>query len=211
MCAGVCAVCVPVCVCVPLRLPQVVTDNEIFMYTFQGTPLVLRVTASRYPEDDGVQVTASRYPEDDDDDDDDDDGAAAGGGGKHCFRGLVEARTRVYVGPSTVFCSSASQKAVCEGLKLTGVEPMPERQTKNWCARARAYRTHTARPPRARAHDLPDRLAPPSDAFGPLHCARLRCARLRCAQCARHDFGRRGLPGPSHAAALLHRPHQGGA
>ena len=99
------------------------------MYTFQGTPLVLRVTASRYPEDD------------DDDDDDGEDGAAAGGGGKHCFRGLVEARTRVYVGPSTVFCSSASQKAVCEGLKLTGVEPMPERQTKNWCARiSHAYR-----------------------------------------------------------------------
>ena len=106
------------------------------MYTFQGTPLVLRVTASRYPEDD-----------DDDDDDDGEDGAAAGGGGKHCFRGLVEARTRVYVGPSTVFCSSASQKAVCEGLKLTGVEPMPERQTKNWCARARA---HIARIPPAR-------------------------------------------------------------
>lgn len=101
---------------------EVVTDNEIFMYSHEGTALVLRVTASRYPEND-----------DDDEDGGGEDGDGGGGGGaKHCFRGLVDARTKVYVGASTVFCSSASQRAVCEGLKLSRVESMPERQIKNW-------------------------------------------------------------------------------
>mmetsp|Transcript_45300 Transcript_45300/g.118919 ORF Transcript_45300/g.118919 Transcript_45300/m.118919 type:complete len:522 (+) Transcript_45300:3-1568(+) len=111
---------------------EVVSDNEIFIVTVpEGrTQLVLRVTGCTLPE-----------AADDDDDDGADESAAAAGaqdeaGGRvvrssHCYRGLVSARTRVYVGRSTVFASSASQRAVCDGLELTHVVAPPERPPKN--------------------------------------------------------------------------------
>ena len=108
---------------------EMASDNEIFMYEFESTKLVLRVCGAKFPE---------KEDEEDDEEEDEaavevsDEGAAAGGRTPtHCFRGLVDARTKVYVNRSTVFCSSASQKAVCEGLLLDNAEPMPEKPPKN--------------------------------------------------------------------------------
>ena len=117
---------------------EIVSDNEIFMYTFGATALVLRVTGAKFPERDDDD---EEEEEEDDDDEqtaacpadavDVGDDAAVRDGAQHCFRGLVDARTKVYVSRSTVFASSASQKAVCEGLELTGATPMPESPPKN--------------------------------------------------------------------------------
>ena len=112
---------------------EMATDNEIIMYTFKGTPLVLRVTGSSFPEEDGEaeEEAAAATEVADVTDGDGDDPSGGTSGTKHCFRGLVDARTRVYVGQSTVFCSSSSQRAVCEGLKLLDVQAAPERPPKN--------------------------------------------------------------------------------
>ena len=107
---------------------ELVSNNEIFIFKHEGTELVLRVTDCAMPE-----------PDDDDEAEDGDgsldepmnvgDEKAVRSG--HCFRGLVSARTVVYAGPSTVFASSASQRAVCAGLRLTNVQAKPERPPRN--------------------------------------------------------------------------------
>ena len=117
---------------------EVVSDNEIFMYTFSTTPLVLRVTGARFPERDDDEEDAEVTEEQpaggaamDVSPDGESVGEMASSSAQHCFRGLVDARTKVYVSRSTVFASSASQRAVCEGLELENAMALPETAPKN--------------------------------------------------------------------------------
>ena len=128
---------------------EIVSDNEIFMYSHEGVPLVLRTVGCRFPDDHdddteddlgGMQDIAlgADSAADDVSMSTSDDasvkapevlrGVRSDG---HCFRGIVSARTRVYVSASTVFASSATQRAVCEGLRLQHVEHPPTRAPKN--------------------------------------------------------------------------------
>ena len=109
---------------------EMVSDNEVFIVSVSGAQLVLRATGC-----------LPQQAEDEDEDDEmgggEDEGEGEGEGdsrvvhSSHCFRGLVGSRTRVYVGRSTVFASSASQRAVCEGLALVNVEAAPAEPPRN--------------------------------------------------------------------------------
>ena len=99
---------------------EIVSDNEIFIVTVPegSTQLVLRVTGCTLPdveEDEEGGGDASMEAEAEGDAD------QRIVRSSHCYRGLVTARTRVYVGRSTAFASSASHRAVCDGIHITGV------------------------------------------------------------------------------------------
>ena len=118
---------------------EIVSDNEIFIVTVPegSTQLVLRVTGCTLPEveeeEEGDGDAPREAPMEAEGDAQEGEGDADQRivRSSHCYRGLVTARTRVYVGRSTAFASSASHRAVCDGIHITGVSMPPMRPPRN--------------------------------------------------------------------------------
>jgi cytochrome b involved in lipid metabolism len=102
---------------------ELVSDNELFIVAYAETHLVLRVTGLGRCEaeeelGDGTGAVDAAH-------------GAADSAATHCYRGMVSARTMVYVGASTAFKSSAQSRKVSDGLGLVGVQKPPTRAPRN--------------------------------------------------------------------------------
>ena len=113
-----------------LLFDETVSDNELFMASHRGVALVLRVTDIALPEPEQAEAAALAAAAEEEEEEGEEAAAAAApagaavagaGAATHCYRGLVTPQTTLLVCPSTVHKSSASQRAVSEGLTLRGV------------------------------------------------------------------------------------------
>lgn len=91
---------------------QLVSINELFIVSHDGTRLVVRVTDLNMANDDEVEG------------EEDEEGAAAAAAPKHCFRGLVTPQTIVYVGASTAFYSHRAAGLALEHGSTRPVTPI---------------------------------------------------------------------------------------
>ena len=91
---------------------EVLSANELFIVSYESVALVLRVIEVALPTAEGAG---------------DDDAVSDA----HCFRGVVNARTEVYVSASTSYKTSDAQLAMAKQLRLGGVRARPPRPPRN--------------------------------------------------------------------------------
>ena len=91
---------------------EVLSANELFIVSYESVALVLRVIEVALPTAEGAG---------------DDDAVSDA----HCFRGVVNARTEVYVSASTSYKTSDAQLAMAKQLRLGSVRARPPRPPRN--------------------------------------------------------------------------------